>query len=100
MHDVDPDLAISRALVARDALVIGDDEGFLDAATPTYTPCNGPFQTHKRFKLNMLPTMTDVANGEYGKGVDLVFNLEGEGGSRRYQVMQKVQHLLFVKCLI
>jgi len=74
-------------------LVEGDAEGFLDADTPIYTPCNGPFQTHKRFKVDVLPAAVDgVADGEAGKGIDLVFNVETEEGMRRYQVFQKLNN--------
>ena len=67
--------------------------GHLDTANPVETKCNSPFQSHKRFKLNMLPIMVDgVANGDYAKGVNLTFNVEAETGTRRYSVLQKINN--------
>ena len=43
------------------------------------TICSSPFQTHKRFKVRMLPTTVadvDTSVGGYGKYIDLVFNLD------------------------
>ena len=74
-------------------LVEGDAEGFLDTENPVYTPCNGPFQTHKRFKVDVLPAAVEgIENGAAGKGIDLVFNVETEEGLRRYQIFQKLNN--------
>ena len=45
---------------------------FLDSANPIQVPCSGPFQSHKRYKLAMLPTSIDGAGSE---SIDLVFNV-------------------------
>ncbi|MEN8147224.1 MAG: choice-of-anchor F family protein [Campylobacterota bacterium] len=74
-------------------LVEDDGEGMLDEVTPTETLCWSPFQTHKRFKLNMLPTMIDTAAaGEYGEGVNLSFNVEADADTWRYMILQKVNN--------
>ena len=59
--------------------------GMLDADIPSPTLCSSPFQTHKRFKVNMGPDSLDA-------GVDLVFNVEPDGTSREYQVFQKINN--------
>ena len=66
---------------------------YLDAATPSETLCGSDFQTHKRFKLNMLPSMVG-ADGAYGTGVNLTFNVydDGNGETWRYQVLQKINN--------
>lgn len=63
------------------------------------TVCSSGFQTHKRFKVNMMPsTVTGVdlnATGGYGKPIDLVFNLDPADTSTaitRYQVLQKINN--------
>ena len=74
--------------------------GYLDAWDDSLEPkpvlCSSPFQTHKRYKINLLPTTVDgVALGAYGKPVDLVFNLDRNDTTtdiRRYQVLQKVNN--------
>ena len=58
---------------------------FLDSDDPQQVLCSGPFQSHKRYKLAMLP-------GSDQTGVDLVFNVEAEAGSRTYQVFQKINN--------
>lgn len=67
-----------------------------DARGPQPVICSSPFQTHKRFKINMLPvTVADVDDitGGYGKSIDLVFNLEADDTSvQRYQVLQKINN--------
>ncbi|MDX2486094.1 MAG: choice-of-anchor F family protein, partial [Gammaproteobacteria bacterium] len=62
---------------------------FLDSGDPIQVTCSGPFQSHKRYKLAMLPTTVDGAGSE---SVDLVFNVEDEAGSRDYQVFQKINN--------
>ena len=57
---------------------------YLDSDDPQQVLCSGPFQSHKRYKLAMLPTGFD--------GIDLVFNVEEEAGSRTYQVFQKINN--------
>ena len=65
------------------------DEHFLDSSEPQQVPCSGPFQSHKRYKLAMLPSTVDGVDSE---SVDLVFNVEADGGSRDYQVFQKINN--------
>ncbi|HSR74285.1 MAG TPA: choice-of-anchor F family protein, partial [Sulfurovum sp.] len=76
------------------------ESGYLDIydinpdgiAVPTV--CSSPFQSHKRFKVNMQPA-TVVAAGEYGNPIDLVFNLDPDDHStvpRRYQVFSKINN--------
>ena len=75
-----------------------DTEGDLSKATPTETLCSSPFQSHKRFKLNMLPSMVEgIAPGEFAKGVNLTFNVEAEVGTRRYTVLQKANNYTGVR---
>jgi len=81
-----------------------DDSGttfYLDSATPKPVLCSSPFQTHKRFKINMLPsTVEGIAPGSYGKPVDLVFNLDPTDASTesvRYQVLQKINNYTDVR---
>ena len=64
------------------------DEHFLDDSVPQQVICSSPWQTHKRFKVPMLPTTVDGGNDS----VDLVFNVETETGSRDYQVFQKINN--------
>jgi len=61
---------------------------FLDSDDPQQVTCSSDFQTHKRYKLAMLPASVDDGN----KGIDLVFNVEPEAGSRDYQVFQKINN--------
>jgi hypothetical protein len=58
------------------------------------TICSSGFQTHKRFKINMLPTSVDVVDAEgYGKPIELVFNLEAlDTSTQVYQVLQKINN--------
>lgn len=77
---------------------------YLDHATPEPTTCSAGFQTHKRFKVNMMPTtVTGVdlnATGGYGKPIDLVFNLDMSDTStaiRTYQVLQKINNYTGVR---
>ncbi|MEE4254579.1 MAG: choice-of-anchor F family protein [Desulfuromusa sp.] len=64
-------------------------EHFLDSDDPEQVICSSPFQSHKRYKLAMLPATVD---GEGSESVDLVFNVEPEAGSREYQVFQKINN--------
>ncbi len=68
--------------------------GYLDGDTPTPTVCSSSFQTHKRFKINMLPTTVANLDAErYGQPVDLVFKLVGgDTTTERYQVFQKINN--------
>ena len=67
------------------------DGAFLDSTDPQQVLCSGPFQSHKRFKVAMLPTT--VADGAgFEEGIDLVFDVEAEAGSRDYQVFQKINN--------
>ena len=75
--------------------------GYLDAATPQPVICSSPFQTHKRYKINMLPSSVEgVAPGEYGKAIDVVFNLDltdTNTTARRYQLLQKANNYTGVR---
>ena len=73
-------------------------EGDLSRTNPTQTLCDSPFQSHKRFKLNMLPSMVaGKATGDYAEGVNLTFNVEVEAGTRRYQILQKANNYTGVR---
>ncbi len=65
------------------------EDHYLDTADPQQVLCSGPFQSHKRFKVAMLPATVD---GGLTESVDLVFNVEAEPGSRDYQVFQKINN--------
>jgi hypothetical protein len=65
------------------------DGYFLDEADPQPVLCSGPFQSHKRFKVAMLPSTVDGVGSD---SIDLVFNVETEDGSRDYQVFQKINN--------
>ena len=62
---------------------------FVSSKDPQQVTCSGPFQSHKRYKLAMLPSSVDGAGSE---SIDLVFNVEQEAGSRDYQVFQKINN--------
>ena len=67
------------------------EDHLLDSADPKQVICSGPFQSHKRYKLAMLPST--VAGGPGAEeGIDLVFNVEQDGTSRDYQVFQKINN--------
>ena len=76
------------------------EDHFLDSADPQQVICSGPFQSHKRFKLAMLPeTVAGGAGNE--EGIDLVFNVENEyldderttlAPARSYQIFQKINN--------
>jgi hypothetical protein len=61
----------------------------LDTANPVQVTCSSPFQSHKRFKIRLQPTLVDGIGEE---SVDLVFNVIDEPGSRDYQVFQKINN--------
>ena len=67
------------------------DGHFLDSDDPQQVPCSGPFQSHKRYKLAVLPASVDGASEV---GSDLVFNVEHEPDAppRDYQVFQKLNN--------
>lgn len=64
---------------------------YLDAPIPSETLCNSDFQTHKRFKLNLLPS-TYIADGAYGEGVNLTFNVASDANTWRYMILQKINN--------
>ncbi len=65
------------------------DPDVLGTDNPVTTSCSSPFQSHKRFKVNVWPSTLDDVGQE---SADLVFNVEDDGGSRDYQVFQKVNN--------
>jgi hypothetical protein len=65
------------------------DGHYLDAAEPEMVLCSGPFQSHKRYKVAMLPATIDAVGQE---SIDLVFNVEQDGTSRDYQIFQKINN--------
>ena len=70
------------------------DPNFLDTDAPEPVLCSGPFQSHKRYKLAMLPTAVDLGAGAE-EGIDLVFNVgpdEPGAEPRDYQVFQKINN--------
>lgn len=75
--------------------------GYLDSTTPAPTICSSAFQSHKRFKVNMIETIVAGKNsGEYGNPVDLVFNLDTTDTNLlnvRYQVLQKINNYTGVR---
>ncbi|RRQ21587.1 choice-of-anchor F family protein [Thiohalobacter thiocyanaticus] len=62
---------------------------YLDSIDPKQVTCSSAFQTHKRYKVAMLPNTVDGIGSE---SVDLVFNVEAETGTRDYQVFQKINN--------
>jgi len=62
---------------------------YLDSTDPKQVICSSPFQTHKRYKVAMLPSTVDGVGSE---SVDMVFNVEPEMGTRDYQVFQKINN--------
>jgi len=67
------------------------EDHYLDSTDPQQVICSGPFQSHKRYKLAMLPTTVSDGQGAE-QGIDLVFNVEEESGSRDYQIFQKINN--------
>jgi len=63
-------------------------------AVPTI--CSSPFQSHKRFKVNMQPSMIEnIDENGSGQPFDLTFNLDTDDNSteyRRYQVFSKINN--------
>ncbi len=83
---VNDDLLVSNGKPQNCLLTTSYLEGaYLDAPVPQPTLCSSDFQSHKRFKVNMLPPALDAS-------VDLVFNLEPDGTTRDYQVFQKINN--------
>ena len=72
------------------------DVGYLDTVNPQPVICSSDFQTHKRFKINLLPsTIEGTPAGGWGRAVDIVFNLDMSDTNttvRRYQVLQKINN--------
>ena len=65
---------------------------YLDAAVPKPNTCSGPFQSHKRFKIDMLDT-TYLGDSAYGKPIEMVFNLApGDTSVQKYQLFQKINN--------
>lgn len=62
---------------------------YLDSAEPRQVICSSPFQTHKRFKVAMLPSTLD---GQGSESIDLVFNVAPEAGERTYEIYQKINN--------
>lgn len=62
---------------------------YLDSTDPKQVICSSPFQTHKRYKVAMLPATVDGGGSD---SVDMVFNVEPEMGTRDYQVFQKINN--------
>ena len=62
---------------------------YLDSAEPRQVICSSPFQTHKRFKVAMLPSTVD---GQGSESIDLVFNVAPEAGVRTYEMYQKINN--------
>ncbi len=65
---------------------------FLNSTNPVPNICSGPFQSHKRFKVDFMHS-TYLGDNAYGKSIDLVFNLQpGDTSTQRYQVFQKINN--------
>lgn len=83
---------INTAFLDADASKSGTS-AYLDTANPEPVVCSSEFQTHKRFKIAMLPaTVEGIANGAEGKGIDLVFNIADNGQLTPYQVFSKINN--------
>jgi hypothetical protein len=67
---------------------------YLDSASPEPVICSSGFQTHKRFKIAMLPgTVEGIADGAEGNPIDMVFNVTDESATvRPYQVFSKINN--------
>ncbi len=87
---INDDLAVNATKPVNCIISTSYLEGFyLDSADPQQVICSSGFQTHKRYKQAMLPSMVDGIDSE---GADMVFNVEAEAGSRDYQVFQKINN--------
>lgn len=79
------------------------DGAYLDTfpTQPNPVICSSDWQTHKRFKINMLPSSVVNLDLEgYGQPIDLVFNLDSmdtDTMARRYQVLQKINNYTNVR---
>ena len=88
VHD-DPDVRNGKPANCIMATTYQEDAQ-LDTLEPQQLLCSGPYQSHKRFKVAMLPTTIDGVGSD---SIDLVFNVEEEeAGSRDYQVFQKINN--------
>jgi len=68
------------------------EEGYLNAGNKPVL-CSSDFQTHKRFKINLLETTVAGVDSGWGKPVEITFNLvEGDSTTQRYQVLQKINN--------
>jgi hypothetical protein len=89
---VNDDLAVKEPKPTNCIMATSYLEGhFLDSTDPEQVICSGPFQSHKRYKLAMLPSTVAGGAGQE-QGIDLVFNVESELGARDYQVFQKINN--------
>lgn len=69
----------------------GTGSGYLEA-NPEQVVCGSPFQTHKRYKIGMLPAMVTTTDAtRFGAGVNMIFNVTA-GAVTRYQVFQKINN--------
>ena len=84
---------INTAYLSENPAVVGDVDQFLDDDPANPVLCSSFFQSHKRFKIAMLPaTVEGVADGAEGKPIDLVFNVTDSGGIKPYQVFSKINN--------
>ncbi|MEN8179224.1 MAG: choice-of-anchor F family protein [Pseudomonadota bacterium] len=89
---INDDLAVNPKKPSNCIISTSYLEGFyLDSDNPQQVICSSGFQTHKRYKQAMLPSMVDGIGSE---GADMVFNVEPEDPttSRDYQVFQKINN--------
>lgn len=90
---------INTSFLGEDPAVAGDVDQYLDSAAPAPVICSSFFQSHKRFKIAMLPgTVDGVADGAAStKPIDLVFNVDSTGHDANgnpipYQVFSKINN--------
>jgi hypothetical protein len=89
---INDDLAVNEKKPVNCIMSTSYLEGhYLDSADPQQVICSSGFQTHKRYKQAMLPSMVAGGSG-LESGTDMVFNVETEAGSRDYQVFQKINN--------
>ncbi|MEA3273805.1 MAG: choice-of-anchor F family protein [Pseudomonadota bacterium] len=87
---INDDLAVKNNKPVNCIIATSYLEGhYLDSVDPQQVICSSGFQTHKRYKQAMLPSMVDGIGSE---SADMVFNVEAEAGSRDYQVFQKINN--------